>query len=404
MRILIAEDEEFSRDVLQTQLESLGHDVVATSSGLDAWKCMQQERFSMVITDWIMPDLDGLELVHRIRRQPECGYVYVILLTSKSERRDLIEGMLEGADDFLSKPYDRDELDVRIRAGERIINLERSLTDRNVELARSNEEIERVNKRMKRGLVAAANIQRSLLPSELPENDEVDFAWIYQPCDELAGDIFNVFMIDQNHIAFYLLDVVGHGVPAALLSVTLSRFISPLTGPSILSPEGPTGNHILSPSGMATALNNRFPMDSNNEQYFTLFYGCLNLPTREMQYVAAGHPGPLVVPANDAPRIIEVEGYPIGLVDEPDYIDQCLTLKPGDRVMLYSDGLVDCQNPQGQHFGESQLIQSVDSRYVSLDQDVASLQSRIATWCDGRAPDDDISLLAMRLAGEGERG
>jgi sigma-B regulation protein RsbU (phosphoserine phosphatase) len=401
MKILIAEDEEFSRHVLQAQLESLGHDVVATSSGLDAWNCMQQERFTMVVTDWMMPGLDGLELVHRIRLRPEYGYVYIILLTSKSERRDLIKGMLEGADDFLSKPYDRDELDVRIRAGERVINLERSLTDKNIELARSNEEIERVNKRMKHDLDAAARIQRSLLPAELPDNDIVDFAWIYQPCDELAGDIFNVFKIDKNHIAFYLLDVVGHGVPAALLSVTLSRFISPLTGPSILFPHGPTDTHILSPSGLATALNNRFPMDGNNEQYFTLLYGCLNLSTREMQYVAAGHPGPLVVPANDAPRIIEVEGYPIGLVDEPDYIDQCLSLSPGDRVMLYSDGLLDCQNPQGQHFGESQLIQSVNSRGMSLEEDVASLQSRIATWCDGRAPDDDISLLAMRLADEG---
>ncbi|MCS7466920.1 SpoIIE family protein phosphatase [Stieleria sp. ICT_E10.1] len=400
MKILIAEDEEFSRNLLQAQLESLGHNVVAVSSGSHAWGAMQQERFSMVITDWMMPDVDGLELVRRIRTHPESGYVYIILLTGKSERTDLITGMLRGADDFLSKPYDRDELDVRIRAGERVINLERSLKAKNEELARSNQEIERTSQRIKRDLDEAARIQKSLLPRELPQNDVVDFAWIFRPCDELAGDIFNVFQLDEDNIGFYLLDVVGHGLPAALLSVTLSRFISPSTSSSALFPNVASDTPFLSPSKVASALNEQFPMDGIGQQYFTLLYGCLNLCTREMQYVAAGHPGPVVIPANDAPRIVQVEGYPIGLVDQPEYADRHLSLAPGDRVMLYSDGVLDCQNTDGEHFGEDRLIAAVNERRESLNEDVQSLNNQLVSWCGGRTPDDDISLLAMQLLDE----
>ena len=399
MKILIAEDEEFSRDLLRAQLESLGHDVIAVSSGAQAWDVMQQERFSMVITDWMMPDVDGLELVHRIRTHSDSdsGYVYLILLTGKSERTDLITGMLRGADDFLSKPYDRDELDVRIRAGERVINLERSLKAKNEELARSNQEIEQAGQRMKRDLDAAARIQKSLLPRDLPQNDAVDFAWIFRPCDELAGDIFNVFQLAPDNIGFYLLDVVGHGLPAALLSVTLSRFISPSTSSSALFPRAASESPFLSPSKVASALNEQFPMDAIGQQYFTLLYGCLNLSTLEMQYVAAGHPGPVVIPANDAPRIVQVKGYPIGLVDQPEYSDGHLSLSPGDRVMIYSDGVLDCQNPDGEHFGEARLIGAVNERRESLDDYVRSIDNHLVTWCGGRTPDDDISLLAIGL-------
>ena len=390
MRIMIVEDEQFSRQMLQGQLENLGHHVVAVAGGDQAWEFLQREDFPIVITDWMMPGLDGLQLVRQIRASENASYVYVIFLTAKSERSDVIQGIMEGADDFLTKPYDSDELSVRIRAGERVIELEKRLSSQNEELGRANQ-------RMKRDLNAAAKIQRSLLPTTTPDSDVVDFAWIYQPCDELAGDMFNVFRLDSENIAFYLLDVVGHGVPAALLSVTLSRLLSPQSGSSLLFSSEPHGSRLLSPSELATELNKRFPMSERNEQNFTLLYGYFNIQSRQFRYVCAGHPGPVYTPLNDRPEILDTPGYPIGIADEPDYIDQTLTLSPGDRIILYSDGLLDAQNRSGAFFGKEGLVDCVAQRHGSLRDEVRCLHDRVVNWCDGQSPKDDISVLAMSL-------
>jgi two-component system, NtrC family, sensor kinase len=131
MRVLLAEDEAVSRRLLQSYLEKWGHEVVATESGAEAWDLFQQADFQLVMTDWMMPEMDGLELIRRIRAARRPAYVYAILLTARSHKEDLVKGMEAGADDFVAKPFDRDELRVRIRAGERIVQLERDLAAQN---------------------------------------------------------------------------------------------------------------------------------------------------------------------------------------------------------------------------------------------------------------------------------
>ena len=131
MKVLIADDEAISRRLLQGYLERWGHEVVAAQNGAEAWELFAAGDFPVVISDWVMPELDGVELIRRIRASQRPGYVYTILLTSKAQKEDLVEGMEAGADDFVTKPFDRDELRVRLRAGERIIQLEQNLAEQN---------------------------------------------------------------------------------------------------------------------------------------------------------------------------------------------------------------------------------------------------------------------------------
>jgi two-component system, NtrC family, sensor kinase len=131
MKVLIADDDPISRRILRSSLVKWGHEVVEASDGEEAWQLFEKDDFPIVISDWIMPKMDGLELVRRIRAEARPAYVYAILLTAKSEKQDVVAGMDAGADDFVSKPFDRDELRVRLREGERIIQLERSLAEQN---------------------------------------------------------------------------------------------------------------------------------------------------------------------------------------------------------------------------------------------------------------------------------
>ena len=141
MKILIAEDEPVSRRLLQSYLQKWGHEVVVTTDGLQAWQMFEQGEFPLVITDWMMPEMDGVDLIRRIRQAERSFHVYIILLTGRSQKEDVVEGMEAGADDFVTKPFDRDELRVRLRVGERVCELERRLAEQSRELTKLREKL-----------------------------------------------------------------------------------------------------------------------------------------------------------------------------------------------------------------------------------------------------------------------
>jgi two-component system NtrC family sensor kinase len=148
MKILVADDEAISRRLLQNYLQKWGHEVVVAENGAEAWALFEADEFPIVLSDWMMPEMDGLELIRRIRASKRTGYVYVILLTAKSQKDDVVEGMEAGADDFLSKPFDRDELRVRLWEGERIMRLEQTLAEQNRALDDTRDNLDRARARL----------------------------------------------------------------------------------------------------------------------------------------------------------------------------------------------------------------------------------------------------------------
>ncbi len=129
MHVLVADDDAVSRRLLESHLRTWQYDVASADDGLQAWKLFQEREFSLVICDWMMPGMDGPQLIRKIRLSSEPGCVYTILLTARSQREDFVAGLASGADDFITKPFDRDELQVRLRAGERIVQLESRLRE-----------------------------------------------------------------------------------------------------------------------------------------------------------------------------------------------------------------------------------------------------------------------------------
>ena len=178
-------------------------------------------------------------------------------------------------------------------------------------IERQNEDLVRANQRMKQDLDAAARVQQTLLPEGFPEIQGLNFAWTYRPCDELAGDALNIVRINDDLIALYLLDVSGHGVPAALLSVTATRSLHPRAGGEASLVAGSGANpDAVDPVQVASKLNALYPMASNGDHYFTIIYGLLNARTRQLRFTVAGHPGANPRPYGKSPRASRRDGLP----------------------------------------------------------------------------------------------
>jgi sigma-B regulation protein RsbU (phosphoserine phosphatase) len=403
MRILVAEDERITRASLVRQLERWGHDVTAAEDGRRAWELFESEAFDLVLTDWEMPELSGVELIGRIRGDARPGFVYVIMLTSRGDKADVVQGIEAGADDFVAKPFDQEELRVRLLAGQRIVGLERALSAQNAQLRAAGE-------RMRLDLQAAARVQRAMLPQDVIVTPRVRTAWTYVPTDELAGDALGLHLIDDRYLVFYVVDVSGHGVPAALLAVTAMHELAPqpdgsslLCEPSAAAAAGATGatGAVRPPSRVAFDMNRRFCSGEYDDRFLTMILCVLDTQLGRLHFTCAGHPRPLVLRAGRVVDVSDAGGFPLAVFDGADYEDASLDLEPGDRVHLFSDGIIEQFDPSGrQAFGDERFRDLLASLHDQpIDVAAARTVEALAGWAGGASFHDDVSLVVAEWVG-----
>ena len=266
--------------------------------------------------------------------------------------------------------------------------------------------LRRLNSQMKRDLEEAAAIQKAWLPEALPAVPGFEFAWQFRPCYELAGDSLNVVRLDDEHVGLYILDVCGHGVPAALLSASLYRWLSPPPEDSILfepDPANPDGFVPRAPGAVAETLNRLYAEGPETGKFFTILYGILNQRTRTFRYVAAGHPPPVRITANGVRICPLTRGLPIGVLPDSKYRDLTVRLQPGERLLLYSDGAFEAIDEHDQEMGEKRMLAGLVELYgLPPEVFLAEAIRRIESWCPGGQPQDDVTFLSVDvLPGDG---
>lgn len=253
------------------------------------------------------------------------------------------------------------------------------------------------NRRMQRDLEAAARIQKSLLPAVAPAVSGARVAWAFRPCEELAGDSLNILQLDERTLAFYILDVSGHGVPAALLSFTLAHTLSAFPEQSCLYERRADGWTPAAPATVVANLNRRFQLDPAAPQYFTLFYAVLDPASWRVRYASAGHPPAVLVPRDGEPRLIAATGPPVGLVDGAVFGQAEIDLGPGDRLLVFTDGLSEAEGPDHVELGVERIVHAAGSvRELPLQAAVDALVALAAEWTGG-AFHDDISVCAFEV-------
>lgn len=407
MKILIVDENRLSADVLSGLLESRSYEVITAANGREALEVLRQTPIYFVISEWTMTTMSGPELCQRVRRRPSHlnYYVYFLLLTDSSNRHAARICAEVEADDFLLKPVDIDLLMVRLRTVERLTHMEmlrtvERLTHLEIELENRNRKLEEAYKSLHSGLLMAAALQKNLLPH--PTNmRNIALNWIFLPSDYVAGDMFGYFSIDEKHMGFFMLDVAGHGVSSALVSFTLTNLLSQIRQFSLVKETiaEPPYYRIRKPSEVVSALNQHLcAHQEEGFQYFSsLIYGFIEYATGNGNICCAGHPPPLWWKKQAGIlQKLDIGNILIGIQSDAIYTQESFQLQVGDRLLLYSDGIIECPNPHGEFFGEKRLSEIVVATApLPLSVVIPKLKADLSAWCQNSNFPDDVSLLVM---------
>lgn len=382
-KILIVDDDPVIQLVLRKTLQGQGYEVVTASSGEQGIEQAQQGRPALVICDWLMPGIDGIEVCRQMKAEPALSSIFFILLTSRSDIGDRVMGLDSGADDILTKPIEVGELLARVRAGLRLYQAAQQLQNLAQDLQRQKEHLEAE-------LSEAGDYIRSLLPAPLTGSIRSEALFI--PCKQLGGDCFDYYWLDPDYLMLYLLDVSGHGLGAALLSVSIQNLIRSQSLPDI---------NFYRPEDVLRGLNEIFQMTEQHPRYFSLWYGIYNRVQRRLTYASAGHPPAVLISGHCATETMQVQqlktrSAPIGMLSDTKYSSASCNLSLPSRLMLFSDGGYELRQTNGEFWSLEQFIDLL-TRHVCSDQPLEAILPEIQRVSGTDTFEDDFSLLELIL-------
>jgi sigma-B regulation protein RsbU (phosphoserine phosphatase) len=358
---------------------------VEAGDGQAAMERLRAEAFDLVLLDVMMPVLDGYAALCQMKADRTLREIPVIMISALDELQSVVRCIETGAEDYLAKPFEPTLLRARIGA-----SLEKkALRDQERHYLRTIEETQR---RLGKELEEAANYVRSILPPPIPDAP-IRIDWRFIPSTELGGDSFGYHWLDDDHFAVYLLDVCGHGVGAALLSVAATNVLR----------SGSLAADFRDPASVLSLLNETFPMERHNNMYFTIWYGVYHRPTRTLRHSSGGHPPAFLIPAspdgngNTAPvDKLRAPGLVVGVMPGVEYNSETTPIPEGSRLFVLSDGTYEIRNPDGMlSFDE---FEAFFQQHGTQPDFLERLSDWITTLNAANGPgplDDDFSIVCL---------
>jgi len=383
---LAVEDDTFERMRLAALLERQGFEVVCAADGAEAMAALAHCEPDVVVTDWQLPALSGLDLCRSISASDPARRPYMVLVTARDEVADLVAGFDAGADDFLTKPFRAEELAARLRSGQRLLELRRTLLHRTgmLETALRHQGMQRSE--LDADLIAAARLQHQLLERAMTPVAGLQVAHLFRPARKIGGDVFGVTALAGGRASFFHIDATGHGIAAALHGFAFATALMGL---------GSQAASFDDPAAWVASFNAR-ALDIGAELGCSLVVGWLDCESGRGRLCQAGHPFPLIVEPAGGTRRLGVGGLPVGALDGARYVTTEFCLAAGERLVICSDGVTDCVDAHGAPFGNERLEAALSRGAHGTHADALRAVSLALDAWRGTAPhDDDVSLLML---------
>jgi phosphoserine phosphatase RsbU/P len=374
--ILVIDDDRSIQMFLKRMLEKQGYEVITASTGEEGILRTLDSPPALIICDWMMPGLSGLEVCDRIKKDPKLSTTFFILLTSLDSVADRVKGLDAGADDFITKPIEQNELQARVRAGLRLHQLSQDLQTQ--------------KQLLETELSEATEYVKSLLP--VPINKPLSIKFKFLPSRQLGGDCFDYNWLDGDSLAIYLLDAAGHGLKATLPSISVLN---------LLRSRALKDLNYYQPSEVLAALNNTFQMNYQNDKYFTIWYGVYNRVTRQLTYASAGHPPAIMLsgssPTNTEVTRLKTPGMPVGMFPEAKYVDASCYIEQSNTLYIFSDGAYEITKLDGTLWSLEGFIQILISLQYSVDNQLDYILNYLIDLNSKETFEDDLSILQVKF-------
>ncbi|MEO7456612.1 MAG: fused response regulator/phosphatase [Gemmatimonadaceae bacterium] len=381
--ILVVDDNELNRDILTRRLQRSGHVVEVAEHGVRALEMMAATSFDLVMLDIMMPEMNGYEVLARLKADPRLQHVPVIMITAVDDEESIVRCIELGAEDHMPKPFNPALLKARVASS----LAKKQLHDREQTYAAG----------LQRELDIGRRIQEGFLPEHLPEAEGWELRACFVPARQVAGDFYDAFPLPGEKIAFVVADVCDKGVGAALFMAIFRSLFRALAEQRFMvaSPADAPSAALLD---VVTATNDYIGRTHASANMFaTVFFGVLDPVTGHIWYVNGGHEAPIILGAGGAERVrLAPTGPAVGMMPDLQFHVAEASLGVGELLVAYTDGVLDAHDAAGAMFGEERMLASARSSPASA---LDAIQRALADFSAGVAAYDDVTMLSIRRVG-----
>lgn len=372
-RILVVDDSKLNRAIVKKTLVPLAIEVAECADGQEALDLLVSANFDLILVDIIMPRVDGFEFIQRFRAMQSRAFVPVVLMTGLEDLDNKIMGLNIGADDFLMKPLNDKELAARVNSLLR--------------LKGAHDELFAKNEMIRRELAIAKRVQQFIIPGDFSRFPSPLITGRYLPIEDIGGDYFDAYQLENGGVGMVIADVTGHGIPAAMV-MTMSKMIF-----SVYAAE------YASTSMLMARVNREMRGLLLDGQYITAFYLIYYPESMRLFFTNAGHCAPLYYrKRTDRVFALDTKGLFIGIMDGTEYEEKAIDVESGDALLLFTDGITEIRNGVREEYGEKRL-----ARFLRMHHELAGdafcdgLLGEIGAFAELESRADDLAFLYVKF-------
>ena len=390
-RILIADDQPDVLNALRLLLKAQGYETEAVATPAELLRAVEEREFDLVLMDLnyardTTSGREGLELLNRLKEFEDAPVI--VVMTGWATVGLAVEAMQHGVADFVEKPWTNARL-LEILKKQIELGRERRASRRRIEQeSQTQKEMALQFHHQEQEVAEARSIQQGLLPISIPQQPGYEVAGAWQPANTVGGDYYDVLGFDEATLGLCIADVAGKGLPAALLMSNLQAGVRGLASSS------------LPPDVLCTRLNSLVCHNTGGDRFITLFYAQLDGPGRRLSYTNAGHNAPVLLHRDGSYERLQAGGAVLGILPVQKFAIGTAQLAPGDRVVLFTDGVTESCDEGGDEFGEARLLQLLqEHRAASASQLLERILDTVCEFSRGHWQ-DDATLLVLAVGGE----